>query len=167
MYKRVIGIVLLSWLAMIAWDFFLHGGLLAGFYVADSDFLLAPLEAFQRIPLGYVSFLLLALLLNWLLPYFEISGPKASFVFGLKIGAFIWGALLLGLYSISTIQLSTALAWFVGQSFEMGVGAYVIFLGSRAESLKKLTWQTIAFFLLAIVITLIMQNIGLAPQVII
>ena len=56
MNRRAIGAILLSWLAMIGWDFLLHGGLLASFYVADDAFLLTPLAAFQRIPLGYAAF---------------------------------------------------------------------------------------------------------------
>lgn len=167
MNRRTIGIVLLAWLAMLAWDFLLHGGLLASFYVGDNAFLLVPLEAFQRIPLGYASFLLLAFLLNWLMPKFEIEDRKSAFAFGLKVAALTWGALLIGLYSISTIQLDTALAWFFGQAFEMGVAALVIYIGLRADSLKRLTWQVILFLILALIVTITMQNIGLAPQIII
>ena len=111
--------------------------------------------------------MLIAILIYWLLPRFEINDWRAAFVFGLKLGAMMWGAQMLGLYSISTIQVDTALAWFAGQAFEMGVGALVIFQASQAESLKRLTWWVIAFFILAFILTILLQNVGLAPQIII
>ena len=166
MNRRALVIILLSWLAMVAWDFLLHGGLLACFYVADDAFLLPPLEAFQRIPLGYAAFLIIAVFIYWLLPRLELQDGRAAFVFGLKLGAFMWGAQMLALYSISTIQLDTALAWFLGQTFEMGVGAWVIFQGLQAESLKRLTWRVLAFLILSFILTIILQNVGLAPQIV-
>ena len=61
--RRLVHITLLSWLAMLGIDFFVHGGLLATLYLQPSPFLLPPEQAFRRIPLAYVSFLLLAILL--------------------------------------------------------------------------------------------------------
>ena len=55
-------LTLLSWLAMIGVDFLLHAGLLASWYVEPHPFLLPPTAAFARIPLGYMSFLGLAVL---------------------------------------------------------------------------------------------------------
>jgi len=34
--------ILLGWLAMVGFDFFLHGGLLAGLYIQPDAFLLPP-----------------------------------------------------------------------------------------------------------------------------
>jgi hypothetical protein len=63
MYRLLLG-GLLSWLAMLGLDFFLHGGLLAAFWVQNSPFLLPPAQAFLRIPMGYAACLLLAGLLR-------------------------------------------------------------------------------------------------------
>jgi hypothetical protein len=166
MKKRIFGIVFLSWIAMIAFDFLLHGGLLASFYIGDSPFLLPPLIAFQRIPIGYASFFLTALLINWLMDRFELTSWQQAFTFGGKLAILMWGALLLGLYSISTIEPSLAIAWLFGQSFQMAIGATVIFLGKNSESLKRLTSWVIGFLLIAFVATILLQNIGLAPQII-
>jgi hypothetical protein len=57
--KRLSAIALLSWLSLVGFDFFLHAGLLARLYIKPSPFLLPPMEAFIRIPFGYMSILLL------------------------------------------------------------------------------------------------------------
>jgi hypothetical protein len=107
-------VALLAWLAMIGFDFFLHAGLLAKLYVEPSPFLLPPDRAFGLIPLGYASFLLLAFSLAWLAPYLSAGGSVKGFLFGLRVGILVWGALVLGLASISTASPALLLGWFVG-----------------------------------------------------
>ena len=53
------GVIVAAWLLSIAFDFLLHGGVLARLYLSDSPFLLPPESALARIPLGYLSFLIL------------------------------------------------------------------------------------------------------------
>ena len=55
--KRYVQLTLLVWVAMIGVDFFLHGGIFAATYVEDSPFLLSAMEAFLRIPAGYLALL--------------------------------------------------------------------------------------------------------------
>lgn len=63
---RRLGVIgLLSWLSMLGADFFLHGGLLASLYIQPSPFLLPPWDSFKRIPLGYLSALLLCNGAGW------------------------------------------------------------------------------------------------------
>jgi hypothetical protein len=61
MMRRPVATVALSWLAMVGVDVVLHAGLLAPLYDWDSPFLLRPEEAFVRIPVGYLGFLVLAI----------------------------------------------------------------------------------------------------------
>ena len=101
-FRRFAALALLAWLSMIGFDFFLHAGLLARLYVEPSPFLLSPTQAFSLIPLGYLSFLVLAILLIWLMGKLEIYGWRRGLIFGFKLGALAWGAFILGLFSIST-----------------------------------------------------------------
>jgi hypothetical protein len=103
--KQLLFITLLSWLAMVGFDFLLHAGLLASLYLRASPFLLPPLRAFQLIPVGYLSFLLLVILLIWLMERQSITGWRHGFVFGLKVGVLSCGAFVLGLWSISSAEL--------------------------------------------------------------
>ena len=102
----------LALLAVIGFDLFLHAGVLASWYARPSPFLLPPEEAFRLIPLGYLSFLILIVLLIWLMLKLDLVGWRVGMVFGLKVGALIWGALTLGLLSISTASPSLLLGWF-------------------------------------------------------
>ena len=71
---------------MISFGFLLHAGHLAGLYLQPSPFLVPPLTAFRLIPVGYLSFLLFAVLLVWLMLRLNLTGWRAGAIFGLKLG---------------------------------------------------------------------------------
>lgn len=154
---------LVGWFAMLGFDFFLHAGLLAGLYLRPSPFLLTPAEAFRRIPLGYLSFLLLAVLLLWLMVRLEKTGWRAGLGFGLTLGAAVWGALALGLLSISTADPMLLTGWFVGQTVELGIAGVVMGAGLAGVRLGRLAAGVLAFVVLMIVVTVALQSLGWAP----
>lgn len=163
--RRVTLIVTLCWLAMIGFDFLLHGGLLATFYVKPSPFLLPLAKAFRLIPLGYLSFLLLAILLVWLIRRLDIRGWRGGFIFGVKLGALVWGALVLGLMSISTASPGLLVGWFFGQTIELGVAGMFAASGLGGARLIRLFMIVIALIFLSILITIGLQSSGIAPSV--
>jgi len=165
--KKQLQATILGWLTMLGWDFFLHGGLLASHYVKESSFLLGPQEAFRLIPLGYLSFLIYAILLTWVMPRFALSNRKQAFVFGLTFGLFTWGGFVLGLMSISTIDTSLAISWILGQTVEIGLGALVIYLSLQAESLRRISLFVFLFIIFAFAATIILQSVGLAPAIVV
>ena len=124
--RRWVVPVVLCWIAMIGVDLLLHAGLLAPLYDWGSPFLISPGDAFARIPIGYLSFLVLAAALAWLLTRLEIRTGREGAVVGGVLGAVVWGALLLGLWSISTADLSLLAGWWIGQTAELAVGGLVI-----------------------------------------
>jgi hypothetical protein len=165
MHQRKTIAIIISWLSMIATDFLIHGGILARLYMKESSFLLTPELAFVRIPFGYLSFLLLA----WLLYYFFRKdwpvNKRGGFTKGLTIGAFVWGSMVLGLYSISTIDPVLAIGWMAGQSLEMGIGGYFMVFAHHSEKVSK-PWKVLELFIiLMFVITIILQVTGIAPAV--
>ncbi|MHB1134535.1 MAG: hypothetical protein ACYC4L_19350 [Chloroflexota bacterium] len=161
--RRLALLIALSWLAMLGFDFFLHAGLLAGLYLAPSPFLLPPLEAFRRIPLGYLSFLLLAILLVWLMVRLRLSGWRAGLIFGLQLGALTWGALVLGLLSIATADAPLLAGWLAGQTLELGLAGAVAGSGLAGTSFRRLLLLVLGFVFTAIVATVTLQTLGLAP----
>ena len=72
------GLGLLTLVAVIGFDLFLHAGLLSPFYIDPGEFLLSPETAFQLIPLGYLSFALLIVLLEWLMVRIDIKGFRGK-----------------------------------------------------------------------------------------
>jgi tryptophan-rich sensory protein len=162
--SRLIAVALLAWIAMIGADFLLHAGLLAQLYAEPRPFLLPPSRAFALIPLGYLAILLLVILLLWLARRLGIHGARAGFVFGLQLGAIIWGAFVLGLASISTASPSLLAGWLVGQAVELGVGGAVVGSGLGRRPLRSLLLRVLALTFAAFVVTIALQIAGLAPQ---
>ncbi len=151
-----------SWVSVIGFDFFLHGGLLATLYTYQSPFLLSADLAVKRIPLGYLSFLILCFLLFWLARLTGVRTKQEGFLFGLKIGLLTWGAFVLGLYSISTAAPGLLLGWWIGQAFELAIAGFVI--GAWIENIgrKKIVLGVAGFLALMVILTLFLQIIGFA-----
>ena len=161
--RRIVGIVLLSWLSMLGFDFLLHGGLLAKLYSEPSPFLLPPGRAFSLIPLGYLSFLIAAVLVVWLQVRLGRRGWRSGTLFGLKFGALVWGSTALGLLSISSARPVLLLAWFAGQTIETGIAGAVAGEGLANGRLGRLLVYVVVFVLVAVALTIVLQNTGLAP----
>lgn len=161
--KWYIGLILICWLSMLGFDFFLHAGLLAKLYVQPSSFLLTAEEAFLRIPFGYLSFLILAIFLVWVMERLNINKWQRGFWFGLKFGALLGASSTLGLYSISTIEMDLLLGWWIGQTLEFGIAGMVAGAGIFGKSLKALLKWVILFVVIMIIATIILQSVGLAP----
>lgn len=157
--KRWPGMVVLAWLIMIGFDFFLHAGILAPLYREPDPFLLPMDEAFRLIPLGYTSFLLLAVLLCWLMNRLRIQHGKAGFLFGLKLGLLTWGAFCMGLASISSAAPFLLLGWFLGQSLEMALGGLVIGIASSTERMGRLTGWVLLGVVILIALGIVIQNV--------
>jgi hypothetical protein len=163
--RRVTLIVVLSWLSMLGFDLLLHGGVLARFYVKPSPFLLPPQMAFRYIPLGYLSFLILAILLVWLMVKLDVRGWRVGFLFGLKLGALFWGAMVMGLMSISTAEWSLLFGWFCGQTLELATAGLFAGLGLGGMGLFRLFLMILAFVILMFVVTVVLQSTGIAPTI--
>jgi hypothetical protein len=163
--KRLLSIVLLSWIAVIGVDFFLNAGLFSKLFIEQSPFLLPPEQSFRLIPVGYLAFLFSVVMLLWLMLRMQMTGWVDGLKFGLIIGLFLGALSFLGLLSISTASLALLIAWFIGQTVELAIAGLVIGSGLAAKRLSSLTIKVLAFFLAMFVITVILQSIGWATVV--
>lgn len=163
--KRLIGITFLTWIGVLGFDLFLHGGILAGFYMGESTFLLAPIEAFRRIPFGYLSFFINIVFLVWLFAKLGLIGWRNGLVFGGVLGGVIWISLALGMYSISTASPRLLVGWALGQTIEMAYAGAVIGLGLRSQRPRRLTLAVLFLTLILVLLTFVLQSIGLVPTV--
>jgi hypothetical protein len=159
---RPLRTMLLSWLAMIGVDLFLHAGLLAPLYDWGDAFLLRPEQAFVRIPAGYLAFLVLAAALVWLLPKLGVRRGRDGSLAAGGGGAVIWGALLLGLWSISTADPPLLIAWWLGQTAELALAGYVIGSVLAGRGLRSLGIQVGAVLVLGAASAVVLQSIGYA-----
>jgi hypothetical protein len=157
--RRLVGVGCLALVAVIGFDLFLHAGVLSRLYSVSTPFLLPPETAFRRIPLGYASFALLVILLEWLMVRTGITGLRRGTVFGLKLGALVWGSLALGLASIATARPVLLLGWAIGQAAELGVAGAVVGVGVSTGPLRRLMWRVVVLFAVCAVLGVVLQNI--------
>ncbi len=153
-------LTLVSWLSMIGFDFFLHAGLLSTVYSQPSPFLLPLDRAFAFIPIGYVSFLVFDIFLIWLMLKLNLEGWRQGAIFGLQVGFLTWGAFSIGLFSIATVPPILLIAWFLGQTIELGIAGGIIGYGLTQSSLGRLFIRVLIFIVISILITIVLQNIG-------
>jgi hypothetical protein len=126
-------------------------------------FLLPPLTALTLIPVSYLSFLLLAVLLVWLMMRLKLAGWRQGAIFGLKLGGLIWGAFVLGLLSISTASFTLLMSWFIGQTMELAFAGAIIGSGLAGARLRRLLGIVMVFILLSVITTIILQSLGVGP----
>ena len=162
-YVRPLPTVLTAWFLSVGVDLFLHGGLLARLYVVPSGFVLPADQAFRRIPFGYLAFLLVTAALFWICRRVEVRGVGAGWRHGFVIGIVLWGALVLGLYSISTAGVPLLVGRWLGQAVELGAAGGVIGgLAAGVSFRRMLLWVTMIVFVL-LVLTVALQSLGIAP----
>jgi hypothetical protein len=161
--SRALPAIAAAWVLSVGFDVFLHGGLLARLYLETSPFLLSPEQAFRRIPLGYLAFLVLTVALSWLLRRLDVRGTVAGFRYGAAAGAVVWGALAVGLYSISTATVPLLAGWWIGQAVELGLAGAVLGAAARDVPLKRI-WALVGAAVIALAAaTIALQSLGLAP----
>lgn len=148
---------------MLGTDFLLHAGLLSWIYLEPSPFLLPPERMFRLIPLGYLSLLFMAVLLSWLMVTHDVVGWLKGSLFGLRLGGLMGGGGMLGLASISTAEFSLLFGWFIGQTIEIGIAGAVIGSALGGIRLRRLFVMVSAFVIFSLIITVVLQAMGLAP----
>ena len=162
--RRVV-VALLTWLAILGVDFVLNGAIFARMYQGGDAFLLAPQQAFARIPLGYAAFLIVAFAVVELERLVGISGPRAGIRFGLVLGAVSGSVWALGLYSIASVPAAVALAlaaiWFAVLLVASTVAAAA--LGQR--SLRRVALAVAGFDVVCIVVVVALQSFGVVPAI--
>ena len=158
-----IDLLITAWLAIIGFDFLLHGGLFASIYIRSNPALLNAEQVFYRIPLGYASFFVTVIIIYWLLSKVGINEWKKGVLFGIKIGGLLAVASILGLYSILRIDLDMLIVWQLGYMIEFGITGGIIGAAKSGISLKKLLLGVVIFIVLMVILTITLQILGFAP----
>lgn len=158
-----IRVTLVVWLAMIGADFVLNAALFAGMYQDGGAFMLAPLEAFRRIPLGYLALLILAAGIVELASRLGITRVADGIRLGLIAGATLAATWSLGLYSIATLGPLVAVAFAVTWLALLTVAGGVAAAGLHRASLRGLALRVLGFDLLSAVVVVALQSFGVVP----
>ncbi len=155
----------LAWFTTIAVDFFFYGGVFAFLFQRDDPYVLTPTQLFARIPAGYASFAIEVLVLGWLLSRLQTRDWRDGARVGAAAGAVVGGALLLGFWSVAATSGALLVSWWVVLTVQMAAAGAV--LGAAVGvPLRRLARWVVVVALLLLVATVIMQNVGIAPQLI-
>jgi hypothetical protein len=98
----------------------------------------------------------------WLLPRLDVTGARTGAIAGGSVGAIGWGALLLGIWSISSADPALLVAWWLGQSASMGVAGLVIGLAIGGASRRRLGVAVGVVLVAGAVTAVALQSIGYA-----
>lgn len=160
---RRIRVALVVALAMVGLDFVLNAALFAGMYMEGGGFMLAPGEAFRRIPLGYLAFLVLAAGVVELAFRLDATTLSEGIRLGAGTGAVLGLAWSLGLYSIATLSPQVAAAFAVIWFALLTVAGVVAAVGLRQGSLRGLTLRVAGMDVLGAIAVVVLQSFGVAP----
>ena len=161
--SRRLRVALVVWLAMLGLDFLLNGALFARIYQSGGSFMLPPVEAFRRIPLGYLAFLILAVSLVEIAHRLGVTRLADGIRLGLVIGGVLGATWGLSLYSIATLPAPVALA-FVAIWLALAVlGTAVAVAGLARSSLCRLALTVVAFDVVCAVTVITLQSLGVVP----
>jgi hypothetical protein len=162
-YKRLLFIIMLGWFSMLGFDLFQNAGLFARLLLDSQSALLPPEQLFRRIPMGYLAFLLVTILLTWLQAKLETRGWKRGVLFGLKFGLLSEAALAFGTYSGFPVPIPLLFAWFIGGTMQCCIASGVIGSGLGGAHLGRLSTKVGLFVLVMVVATMVLQGLGIAP----
>lgn len=160
--KRYVQFTLLVWVALIGVDFFFHGGLFSRIYTQDSLFLLPAMDAFRRIPYGYLALLATSALLVWIFGRANVQGWRNGLLVGLGLGVVMAFSYTAGLYSISTASIQLLVSWFIVQILEISIAGVIIGHGLLSTNIRRLAILIFIGVIILIVVTVAMQIFGLA-----
>lgn len=159
--RRFILATLMAWLLFVMIDFLAHASLLTSFWAKESAALKSKVELFRLIPIGYLSFFLLVLLVGWL--YTRIFKSSESIKTGLSFGALFGGlfslSIFLGWYSFLNLPVLflflVSLVYFLEI---LGVGFIYGYL-LPPVSIKKRVWGLAVVILFGFILGIALQNI--------
>ena len=157
--RRAVGSIGLAWLTTIAIDFFVFGGAFVGLLEESSSAAVLPPEAlFRRIPAGYASFLLEVLLLAWLLRSTGSRGVVAGLRTGLGAGAIFATAVVLGLWSFTTVPVVALMVWWLTLMLQFTAAGAVLWSSGTAASRPLRRW-VLGLVVLLVAGGIVLQNL--------
>jgi len=159
-------LVILAWIAFLAVDFFIHGGVLARLYQHAGPAILPPMTAFRRIPFGYAGFLLYVLILHWVMRRAAAAGWGRGALFGLLFGG-LWSiGSTAAQYSILTVPAPLLAGWGLGLILEFTTAGMVIGGGLAGSPPRRVALVVGVLLALFVIVTIVLQSTGVAPPMV-
>ncbi len=154
--------VFLAWLIFLALDFLSHATLLSSLWAKDLAALKSPEELFRLIPFGYLSFLLLTLLIGsvYVRLYPEGGSPGIGLRFGMWFGLLFAASNFLAWHSV--FQLPVLFAALANGVYWVELTAVGLVFGylMPLPSLGRRGWILAGIAFMILMVGVIIQSLG-------
>ncbi len=152
---------ILAWLLILMLDFLAHATLLSHFWAQDYPAQKSKEELFRLIPFGYLSFLVLTLLVGWLYVRFyrEEGNAKKGLSFGAVFGGLLALATFLSWYSALNLPAFFILLISIVYFVEVCAVGFTFGYLMHPKSVKKRVWGIVGIVLFGLVLSIILQNV--------
>ncbi len=152
---------MIAWMIFIGVDFLFHASIFAPLWKEDIPAFKSLENLALLIPAGYLSFLLLTLLIGFV--FFKIFNSKPLLKVVLNF-AIVFGALFslsnfLGLYSFVEMPVKHLLIFNLIYFIEVIVVTYSLYLVMFSNNLRKTIWRSVLIFFLLLFFGIAIQNI--------
>ena len=159
--RRFWSTAIIAWIVFIGIDFFFHASLLESLWQEEMDSIKPKMDLFVLIPLGYLSFLLLTVLVGYSFTKIFQTKPNRNKVLGF---ALIFGLLysisnLLGVFSYVNIPLKHLIVMNVIYFIEISAVVFIFYNAAYRNKLNRVLWYSILTFFALVIIGIIIQNI--------
>ena len=159
--KRYALAILMAWIIFIGVDFLFHASIFASLWKEEIAIFKSLENLSLLIPVGYVSFLLLTILIGYL--FFRIFSTKPPIKDTLEF-ALIFGILfslsnLLGLFSFIAIPLKHLLLINLIYFIEIIFVTLCLHFIAFSINLKRSIWLTVFAFFILIITGFVIQNV--------
>ena len=152
---------LLAWLVFIGIDFLIHASLLENLWKKEVSAIKPLRDLAVLIPGGYLSFLLLTLLIGFVfIKIFPNQIPlKSALRFGVIFGLLFSVSNLLGLFSYINLPLGHLILFNLGYFIEIVAVVLVYNSFLYSEKIKNRIWKPVSLFIILVILGVIIQNI--------
>jgi hypothetical protein len=160
--KRAVISILIAWLLFIGVDFLFHASVFASFWKEDIPAFKPLINLALLIPAGYLSFLLLTVLIGYM--FFKLFKSKPHFREVLKF-ALIFGMLfslsnLFGSFSYINIPIKHLIVFNFIYLIEVIMVTLSLYYLAFSANFKKNLWSSILIFMSLIIIGIVIQNVS-------
>jgi hypothetical protein len=153
--------VLMAWILFIGVDFLFHASILASLWKED----IAAFKSLENlailIPSGYLSFLLLTILVAFV--FFKIYDNRPTIrqvaTFSLIFGSLYSLSNLLGSYSYIAIPLKHLVLFNLVYFIEIIVVSFTLYFVMYTNKFKKTIWLSIIIFFALVIVGIVIQNV--------
>ena len=152
---------ILAWIVFIGIDFLFHASLLETLWQEEIEIIKSAKDLFILIPVGYLSFFLLTVLVGYAFTKIYQEKPKSKEVIGFSLifGLLFSGSNLLAFFALVDIPLKSLIIYNLVYFIEISAVIFIFYKAMFRRKINKLIWYSFLIFFVLILIGITIQNL--------